>query len=91
MQHGDFGLGTLNDLDGEVVVLDGVAYQQRADGSSRVLDFKVKTPFMTMTFLEALTHESTNICDLQPGDNAPLVSTLFTCLSMITLWYSVLL
>ena len=28
LRHGNFGLGTLHMLDGEVVVLDGVAYQQ---------------------------------------------------------------
>ena len=29
LQHGDFGLGTFNALDGEMVVLDGVCYQLR--------------------------------------------------------------
>ncbi|KAL4423277.1 hypothetical protein ABPG77_004546 [Micractinium sp. CCAP 211/92] len=47
--RGDFGLGTLNMLDGEVVVLDGVAYQQTADGTSHVVDAAAKTPFMTLT------------------------------------------
>lgn len=37
LRHGNFGLGTLNMLDGEVVVLDGVAYQQvRFDLDRRV-------------------------------------------------------
>eukprot|EP00884_Botryococcus_braunii_P013241 jgi/Botrbrau1/21918/Bobra.0249s0043.2 len=52
LRYGDFGLGTLNDLDGEVVVFKGTAYQQAADGSSRVLESTENTPFMTMTFLE---------------------------------------
>ena len=30
--RGDFGLGTFNALDGEMVVLDGVVYQARVDG-----------------------------------------------------------
>lgn len=49
LQKGDFGLGTLNMLDGEVVVLDGVPYQQTADGASREVDAAAKTPFMTLT------------------------------------------
>src|SRR5512147_942995 len=31
-EHGDFGLGTFNYLDGEMVVLDGNVYQIRSDG-----------------------------------------------------------
>ncbi|MDV3301034.1 acetolactate decarboxylase [Mycobacterium avium] len=31
LRHGDFGLGTFNRLDGEMLVLDGVCYQLRAD------------------------------------------------------------
>lgn len=34
LRHGDFGLGTFNHLDGEMVVLDGVCYRLRADGSA---------------------------------------------------------
>ena len=33
--HGDFGLGTFNDLDGEMVGLDGIYYQLRSDRSAR--------------------------------------------------------
>jgi hypothetical protein len=32
-EHGDFGLGTFNDLDGEMVGFDGTFYQLRSDGS----------------------------------------------------------
>jgi acetolactate decarboxylase len=31
-RHGDFGLGTFNFLDGEMVLLDGHVYQIRSDG-----------------------------------------------------------
>lgn len=46
---GNFGLGTLNMLDGEVVVLDGVAYQQNADGKCAVVPHDRKTPWMMVT------------------------------------------
>ena len=34
-KHGDFGLGTFNHLDGEMVGFDGTFYQLRSDGSAR--------------------------------------------------------
>ena len=37
LERGDFGLGTFNDLDGEMVVLDGVFYQLRSDGPSEMI------------------------------------------------------
>lgn len=46
LEHGNFGLGTLHLLDGEVVVLDGVAYQQRADGTCHVVEPEATSPFM---------------------------------------------
>ena len=34
-EHGDLGLGTFEDLDGEMVVVDGQFFQVRSDGSVR--------------------------------------------------------
>jgi|SRR5580658_5831636 acetolactate decarboxylase len=34
LQHGDFGLGTFTDLDGEMIVLDGVCYQVSPMGAA---------------------------------------------------------
>src|SRR5512137_1292807 len=31
-KHGDFGIGTFDALDGEMIVLDGIVYQAKADG-----------------------------------------------------------
>ena len=33
LEHGDFGLGTFETRDGEMVILDGIIYQVRGDGS----------------------------------------------------------
>ena len=33
LEHGDFGLGTFENLDGEMVVVDGAIYQVQGDGS----------------------------------------------------------
>ena len=51
-QHGDFGLGTFNDLDGEMVMLDGVIYQLHADGKTYVVGDHVRTPFACVTFYQ---------------------------------------
>jgi acetolactate decarboxylase len=48
--HGDFGLGTFNSLDGEMLVLDGVCYQLRGDGSATIADLDELTPFAAVTW-----------------------------------------
>ena len=49
LRHGDFGLGTFNHLDGEMVILDGVCYHLRADGSATVAADTERTPFAAVT------------------------------------------
>lgn len=50
LRHGDFGLGTFNALDGEMLVLDGVCYQLRSDGSASVADADELAPFAVLTW-----------------------------------------
>ncbi len=50
--RGDFGLGTLDALDGEMVALDGSFYQIRADGRAYPIDGWARTPFAVVTFFE---------------------------------------
>ena len=49
---GDFGLGTFNGLDGEMLAVDGVFYQIGSDGKARQPDPGVKTPFAAVTFFD---------------------------------------
>lgn len=49
-RHGDFGLGTVDRLDGEMVALDGTFYQVRSDGSVRAIPGNVTTPLAEVTF-----------------------------------------
>ena len=46
---GDFGLGTFDALDGEMVVLDGVVYQVPASGMVRRAPDSLTTPFAQVT------------------------------------------
>src|SRR5947209_13366682 len=49
LRHGDFGVGTLDHLDGELVVLDGTAYQVRGDGVVAEVGPGRSTPFAVVT------------------------------------------
>lgn len=51
-KHGDFGLGTFNDLDGEMVGLDGIFYQVNSDGKVSTVPDSAMTPFAVVTFFE---------------------------------------
>jgi acetolactate decarboxylase len=50
--RGDFGLGTFDALDGEMIGLDGAFYQVKADGRAYKVDGRMKTPFAVVTFFE---------------------------------------
>jgi acetolactate decarboxylase len=52
-QHGDFGLGTLNGLDGEMVQVDGQVFQVRSDGKARLVPNHARVPFADTTFFDA--------------------------------------
>lgn len=45
LRHGDFGLGTFENLDGEMVVLEGAIYQARSDGTVTKIVEDVGAPF----------------------------------------------
>lgn len=57
-RHGDFGLGTFNDLDGEMVMLDGNIYQVTNEGDVNQIGEEALTPFSCVTFFEAITTDS---------------------------------
>ena len=51
--HGDFGLGTFEGLDGEMVALDGHFYQVRSDGKAREAADSDLSPFALVTRFRA--------------------------------------
>ncbi len=52
-KRGDFGIGTFNGLDGEMIAVDGVFYRVRSDGKVFVAPDAARTPFAAVTFFEA--------------------------------------
>lgn len=45
LRHGDFGLGALDNIDGELIIHDGVCYRADAKGELHILDKDIHTPF----------------------------------------------
>lgn len=56
-EHGDFGIGTFNKLDGELIGFDGEFYRLRSDGTATPVKEEDKSPFCSITFFETeITH-----------------------------------
>lgn len=53
LKYGTLGLGTLHGLDGEVIFLDGEAYQGRSDGALIHLSGEESTPYAAITAFSA--------------------------------------
>ncbi|NJN84816.1 MAG: acetolactate decarboxylase, partial [Caldilineaceae bacterium] len=84
-EHGDFGLGTFNDLDGEMVLLDGVFYQVHADGRITIEDDDVLTPFACSTHFVPSCE-----ADLpEPMEYEPFLKFLVNLLPSPNLFYAI--
>jgi acetolactate decarboxylase len=79
-QHGDLGLGTFEDLDGEMVIVDGEFFQVRSDGSVREVADNTLAPFaaiaafspdatVTMDNCPDLAHLTARFDTLRPSEN----------------------
>ncbi|MGX7150596.1 acetolactate decarboxylase [Enterococcus ureasiticus] len=49
LKKGDFGIGTLSGLDGELIILDGKAFQGREDGALIAVNDEQETPYAAVT------------------------------------------
>lgn len=57
-KHGDFGLGTFDELDGEGIMLDGEVWHAKSDGSLALASDDELAPFWaTTTFVPQITHQ----------------------------------
>ena len=55
LTHGDIGVGTYDRIDGEMIVLDGTAYQARHDGSVQIAADETTVPFANVTHFDVDT------------------------------------
>jgi len=51
--HGDFGLGAIDKMDGELTVLNGKMYQTQFTGKTQVVNDEDKTPYAIVCFFRA--------------------------------------
>ena len=52
-QHGDFGIGTIINLDGEMLAFNGTFYNIKSDGKVYIINDTTETPYACVTFFEA--------------------------------------
>ena len=70
------GLGTFNDLDGELVLVGGIAYQVKPDGTPRVADRSQTTPFV-----QAVRFRPERSGPIPPGTTCAQLPTLIDSLA----------
>lgn len=62
---GDIGIGTFDKLDGELIMLDGVIYKAKHDGTVEIVNDAETIPFSNVTFFESdVKHTVNNINDI---------------------------
>jgi acetolactate decarboxylase len=52
LEHGDFGIGTVEGIDGEMMVLDGVAYRAGTDLAPETVPAGTLIPFAMLTYFD---------------------------------------
>lgn len=72
---GNFGIGTFNNIDGELVVIDGKIYRTKADGTAEIVDnLDEKTPYAIVTeFQPEIEH---NVAQLNFSDLIDEIDTM---------------
>lgn len=82
---GDFGIGTFNNLDGEMIVLDGNFYRIDLDGNAHQVADQAQTPFSTVCFFKGMLSEALQ----SPMDYAALMTTMGYLLPSDNMFYAI--
>lgn len=85
LEHGDFGVGTFNHLDGEMVVNEGVCFHLFSSGEAREASPDDLTPFAAVTIFEA----DTTFQVRTPTSKTDLVAQIDERLSSENLFYGI--
>jgi alpha-acetolactate decarboxylase len=85
LRHGDFGLGTFNHLDGEMIILDGVCYRLRADGTATRAALSDLSPFAAV----ARFHSDIEIPIRTPATRAGVLAAIDDKLASTNLLYAI--
>lgn len=85
LEHGDFGVGTFNHLDGEMLVNDGVCFHLYSSGEARVASLDELTPFAAVTrFQPDMTFDVAT-----PTTRAEFIALIGARLSSENLFYAI--
>jgi acetolactate decarboxylase len=84
-QKGNLGIGTFNDLDGEMVLLDGNVFCLRPQGDAEIIGDEVRTPFALTTLFEGDTVDSFD----QPIDEAGFEHAILDLIPSANLMYAI--
>jgi acetolactate decarboxylase len=85
LRHGDFGLGTFDSLDGEMVVLEGIVYQVNAAGRVQAMAPETRTPFAAVTRFQP----QVIVTATHGGDLAALIREIDRALPSLNYFYAV--
>ncbi|HEY3422652.1 MAG TPA: acetolactate decarboxylase [Methanocellaceae archaeon] len=93
-QHGDFGVGTFEGLDGEMIVVNGSIYHATYDGKVSLAGDDASIPFAEVTYFKAdqtvLVNVSNGKATLNsPYNNTQLVSVLNTYIPQNGTFYAI--
>lgn len=82
LEHGNFGIGTLNSLDGELIIIDNKSYSIRGDGIANEVSLIEKTPLTIITKFSKnieIYKENLNYNEFQKviNDNLPSQNLLY--------------
>jgi len=84
-QHGDFGIGTFNALDGEMIGFDGCFWQITGDGHAHPVPDEFQTPFATVLFFNPRIQQTLDY----PLDYTGLCTLLDNELASANLFYAI--
>ena len=85
LEHGDFGVGTFNHLDGEMIVNDGVCFHLFSGGEASMASPDDLTPFAAVTTFEA----DTTFNVVTPTSRAELLAQIDRRASSENLFYGI--
>lgn len=84
-QHGDFGLGAPDKLDGEIMIFQGKIYQTQHTGKTFEVDYRQLTPFSMINFF----HPDIKITQHKAMDKAGLFHLLDSILTNVNGMYAI--
>jgi acetolactate decarboxylase len=83
-EYGDFGIGTFEHLDGEMIAFDGQFYRLRGDGTATPLKSDDMTPFCSLTYFQPTVEKKFE----QPLEKAAFENELKKLMASENLFYA---